>query len=45
MKKKVTKKAARRPFDWRAKFQSQITSAEDAADRIKPGQRVFVGTG
>jgi acyl-CoA hydrolase/GNAT superfamily N-acetyltransferase len=45
MKKKVTKKAAKRPFDWRAKFQSQITTAEDAAGRIKPGQRVFIGTG
>lgn len=45
MKKKVTKKTAKRPFDWRAKFQSQITDAEDAVNRIKPGQRVFIGTG
>ena len=45
MKKKAPKRSSKRPFDWRSKFQSKITSAEDAAARIKPGQRVFIGTG
>jgi len=45
MKKRAPRKPARRPFDWRSKFQAKITSAENAAAKVKPGQRVFIGTG
>jgi acyl-CoA hydrolase len=45
MKKRTKKKPAKLPFDWRSKFQPKITSAEDATAIIKPGQRVFIGTG
>jgi acyl-CoA hydrolase/GNAT superfamily N-acetyltransferase len=31
--------------NWREKFKAQILSAEEAVARIRPGQRVFVGTG
>jgi acyl-CoA hydrolase/RimJ/RimL family protein N-acetyltransferase len=31
--------------NWRQKFKAQILSAEEAVARIRPGQRVFVGTG
>lgn len=31
--------------DWQAKYQSSIASPEDAVKRIRPGQRIFIGTG
>jgi len=31
--------------DWREKYKPQIQSAQQAVKRIRPGQRVFVGTG
>jgi acyl-CoA hydrolase/GNAT superfamily N-acetyltransferase len=31
--------------DWQQKYQSMIATAEQAVARIKPGERVFVGTG
>jgi acyl-CoA hydrolase/GNAT superfamily N-acetyltransferase len=31
--------------DWQKKYAGQIASAEEAVARIRPGQRVFVGTG
>src|ERR1041385_7889716 len=30
---------------WRDKYQSQILTAEAAVRRIRPGQRIFIGTG
>ena len=33
------------PEDWQNNYRSMITSARDAISRIRPGQRVFVGTG
>ncbi|MDW8307916.1 MAG: GNAT family N-acetyltransferase [Verrucomicrobiales bacterium] len=43
----VAMKTERPSFDphWRKKFKAQILSAEEAVARIRPGQRVFVGTG
>jgi acyl-CoA hydrolase/GNAT superfamily N-acetyltransferase len=32
-------------LDWQAKYQSAITTAMDAVKKIRPGQRVFIGTG
>lgn len=31
--------------DWQSRYHSMIATAEDAVARIKPGQRVFIGTG
>ena len=31
--------------EWQAKYAAQIESAEQAVSRIRPGQRVFIGTG
>ena len=31
--------------DWQERYRDLIVSAEDAVCRIRPGQRVFVGTG
>jgi len=31
--------------DWQEKYKSQILKADQAVKRIRPGQRVFVGTG
>ena len=31
--------------DWQEKYQDAILSAEEAASHVRPGQRVFVGTG
>ncbi|MEN8261240.1 MAG: CoA-transferase, partial [Pseudomonadota bacterium] len=31
--------------DWQQTYASTITSAEKAVKQIRPGQRVFVGTG
>ena len=31
--------------DWKQKYANMITTAEDAVAKIRPGQRVFVGTG
>ncbi|HEX7577969.1 MAG TPA: 4-hydroxybutyrate CoA-transferase, partial [Verrucomicrobiae bacterium] len=31
--------------DWQKTYQSQIFSAADAVKKIRPGQRVFIGTG
>lgn len=31
--------------DWQEKYKVQITSAMEAVKRIRPGQRVFIGTG
>jgi len=31
--------------NWREKYKSQILSADQAVKRVRPGQRVFVGTG
>jgi acyl-CoA hydrolase/GNAT superfamily N-acetyltransferase len=31
--------------DWQAKYQSSIASPEVAVKRIRPGQRIFIGTG
>jgi len=38
-------RAAERPSgDWQCRYQSLITSAEEAITRVRPGQRVFMGT-
>lgn len=31
--------------DWQAKYQSSLASPEEAVKRIRPGQRIFIGTG
>ncbi len=31
--------------DWRSKYRSMIMTAEQAVAKIRPGQRVFIGTG
>jgi acyl-CoA hydrolase/GNAT superfamily N-acetyltransferase len=31
--------------DWQAKYDNMIMTAEEAAAKIRPGQRVFIGTG
>ncbi|HEX5398032.1 MAG TPA: 4-hydroxybutyrate CoA-transferase, partial [Verrucomicrobiae bacterium] len=31
--------------NWQETFKSQILSAADAVKKIRPGQRIFVGTG
>ncbi len=43
----ATAQGGRTGFDphWREKFKSQLLSAGEAVGRIRPGQRVFVGTG
>jgi len=33
------------PASWQENYRSMITSAEEAIARIRPGQRVFIGTG
>ena len=31
--------------DWQEKYRDMVVSAEDAVGRIRPGQRIFIGTG
>ena len=31
--------------DWKEKYASSITTAETAVKQIRPGQRIFIGTG
>ncbi len=33
------------PASWQENYRSMIASAEEAIVRIRPGQRVFIGTG
>jgi len=33
------------PQDWRSSYESAVFSASDAVARIRPGQRIFIGTG
>ena len=30
---------------WKEKYPSSIATAEEAVKRIRPGQRIFIGTG
>ena len=30
---------------WKEKYQSSVATAEEAVKRIRPGQRIFIGTG
>ncbi|MCP4678643.1 MAG: GNAT family N-acetyltransferase [Deltaproteobacteria bacterium] len=32
-------------FDWREKFSAQVATSAEAVARIRPGQRIFIGTG
>ena len=43
----TTMSKAKPSFDpgWRDKYQSQILTADAAVKRIRPGQRIFIGTG
>ncbi|MCB1127267.1 MAG: 4-hydroxybutyrate CoA-transferase, partial [Verrucomicrobiae bacterium] len=31
--------------NWQEKYRSSIVTADEAAKRIRPGQRIFIGTG
>ena len=41
----VTKEAVSYDTDWQTRYASMISSACDAVSHIRPGQRVFIGTG
>jgi len=41
----TTKAAVSHDTDWQTRYASTIASANDAVSHIRPGQRVFVGTG
>lgn len=39
------KTASKGDFDWRSHFRAMVVTAAEAATHVKPGDRVFVGTG
>ncbi len=40
-----TKQASNRNFDWQSRFRAMVVPASEAVKHVKPGDRVFVGTG
>lgn len=45
MKKATARKTRRTPTEWRKRYESKRTTAGEAVTHIKPGERVFIGTG
>lgn len=45
MKKATARKAKRTPTQWRKQYESKRMTAGEAVAHIKPGERVFIGTG